>query len=308
MALDINTIKQASPKANQVATEQYVDTSIAGIDVTQDISANNDTFAQSQGFSSYSDMATKYTALKKTIISGGYINTGLVNANSIVANSISADRLVAGTNSSTVWTGGGLISQNFDGNPYGNIGSPTQGFRLSANAAGTSADPNIYGAYIKGGILEGTSFLYSSTSAGNFAPYYYNEYKHLNFTVPASSAGTVYTSTIRLVSPSYGSGLLPNRVKNLSTSIITIDTTGAISMMFAENYITIEIQISKDGGGYTKLDSMTTAEGVNKMYVGVITEYSSYIDLRLKINYGSSASDAYKSAAALKVHLDNTAI
>lgn len=93
MALDINTIKQASPKANQVATEQYVDTSIAGIDVTQDISANNDTFAQSQGFSSYSDMATKYTALKKTIISGGYINTGLVNANSIVANSISADKI-----------------------------------------------------------------------------------------------------------------------------------------------------------------------------------------------------------------------
>ena len=95
MPLNINNIKQASPKANQVATEQYVDTSIAGIDVTQDISANNDTFAQSQGFSSYSDMATKYTALKKTIISGGYINTGLVNANSIVADSAFIKKLLA---------------------------------------------------------------------------------------------------------------------------------------------------------------------------------------------------------------------
>jgi hypothetical protein len=95
MALDINTIKQASPKANQVATEQYVDTSIAGIDVSGDISANNDAFAQAQGFTNYADMVNKYTSLGKTIINGGYINTGLVNANSITANSISADKIMA---------------------------------------------------------------------------------------------------------------------------------------------------------------------------------------------------------------------
>ena len=50
MGLNVNTIKQASPKANQVATEQYVDTSIASIDVSSDINTNNDAFARSQGF------------------------------------------------------------------------------------------------------------------------------------------------------------------------------------------------------------------------------------------------------------------
>lgn len=93
MALNINTIKQASPKANQVATEQYVDTSIASIDVSSDINANNDNFAQSQGFLSYQDMVVKYSALGKSIINGGYINSGLVAANSILANSISADKI-----------------------------------------------------------------------------------------------------------------------------------------------------------------------------------------------------------------------
>lgn len=93
MALNINTIKQASPKANQVATEQYVDTSIASIDVSSDINTNNDAFAQSQGFLSYQDMVVKYSALGKSIIDGGYINSGLVTANSILANSISADKI-----------------------------------------------------------------------------------------------------------------------------------------------------------------------------------------------------------------------
>ncbi len=95
MALDINNIKQASPKANQVATEQYVDTSIAAIDVSGDINSNNDAFAVSQGFISYSDMATKYSALGKTIINGGYINTGLVRADSIVADSAFIKKLLA---------------------------------------------------------------------------------------------------------------------------------------------------------------------------------------------------------------------
>lgn len=89
-----------------------------------------------------------------TVIDGGRITTGTVQA----------DRLKAGTNSSTVWTGGGLISTNFNGNAAGDIGTPTAGFRLSSNAVGTSTDPNIYGAYIKGGIMEATSIISSSIS------------------------------------------------------------------------------------------------------------------------------------------------
>ena len=262
MPLNINNIKQASPKANQVATEQYVDTSIAGIDVTQDISANNDTFAQSQGFSSYSDMATKYTALKKTIISGGYINTGLVNANSIVANSISADRLVAGTNSSTVWTGGGLISQNFNGNPYGNIGSPTQGFRLSSNAAGTSADPNIYGAYIKGATLEGTSLSVTDVKVKA-----YNS--PLNFGKMISRSNRLGSNMSSLTSDTFisgssGSGF--NEFRQCTTSQIFY-ITGSLNDTLTGT-LTLAIQVSVNGGGWT-----TIATKSGPLSVLILTSY-----------------------------------
>lgn len=153
-----------------------------------------------------------------TTINGGRITTGSVTANQIAAktitanqiaaNSVTADVLQAGVSGSTVWKGGGLVSNNFNGVPYGNIGWPSQGFRLSSNAAGTSADPNIYGAYmrggtvegavIKGGLLTGTSLLvnnmvvqseYSSIHYGKIMHYeskyneitvYQNRYHNVN--------------------------------------------------------------------------------------------------------------------------------
>lgn len=100
-----------------------------------------------------------------TTINGGRITTGSVTANQIAAktitanqiatNSVTADVLQAGVSGSTVWKGGGLVSNNFNGVPYGNIGWPSQGFRLSSDAAGSYNDPNIYGAYIRGGTVEG---------------------------------------------------------------------------------------------------------------------------------------------------------
>jgi hypothetical protein len=100
-----------------------------------------------------------------TTINGGRITTGSVTANQIAAktitanqiaaNSVTADVLQAGVSGSTVWKGGGLVSNNFNGVPYGNIGWPSQGFRLSSDAAGSYNDPNIYGAYMRGGTVEG---------------------------------------------------------------------------------------------------------------------------------------------------------
>ena len=50
MSLNVNTIKQASPKAKNIATEQYADTSVSSVDVSEDtnsgIATNNDIFAQ----------------------------------------------------------------------------------------------------------------------------------------------------------------------------------------------------------------------------------------------------------------------
>lgn len=93
MAINISTLAPASLKSKNVATEQYVDTAVASIDVSSDINANNETFAKAQGFISYSDMVNKYSALGKTVISGGYINTGLVKADSIVTGAITADKI-----------------------------------------------------------------------------------------------------------------------------------------------------------------------------------------------------------------------
>jgi len=94
MGLDINNIKQASPKANQVATEQYVDTSIADIDVSSDISANNDTFAQKLGYLNYASMVAA-ASNGQSIIIGGYLRTSLIQANAITANQINTTGLIA---------------------------------------------------------------------------------------------------------------------------------------------------------------------------------------------------------------------
>ena len=121
MAINPATLIPAVIKAKNVATEDYVDTSTDGMLTDSNFNTNI------------------------TTIDGGKITT----------NTLQADRLKAGTNATTVWTGGGLVSSNFDGNSYGNIGAPTRGFRLSSNADGTNDDPNMYGAHIKGGTLDG---------------------------------------------------------------------------------------------------------------------------------------------------------
>lgn len=94
MALNINTITPAIEKAKNIATEQYVDTSIAGIDVSGDISANNDLLAQKLGYLNYAAMVNAAIS-GQTIVNGGYLNTGLINANAISANQINTTGLIA---------------------------------------------------------------------------------------------------------------------------------------------------------------------------------------------------------------------
>ena len=111
------------------------------------------------------EVVTAINNTQTTTINGPRITTGSVTAAQIQAGSVSADRLTSTNGSSTVWAGGGLISANFNGNVVGNIGNPTAGFRLSSNAAGTlgSNDPNIYGAYILGSIIDASSSFITSS-------------------------------------------------------------------------------------------------------------------------------------------------
>ena len=95
MPLNINNIKQASPKANQVATEQYVDTSVANIDISNTLNTNNNVFAQRLGYLG-TDTKSAYQVMVEaaesgqTIINGGYLRGELIEANSINAGQIDA--------------------------------------------------------------------------------------------------------------------------------------------------------------------------------------------------------------------------
>ena len=210
------------------------------IDVSGDINANNNTFAQKLGYADYAAMVAAATS-GQTIINGGYIGTNLVKSSSILANSVSADRLMAGTNNSTVWTGGGLVSSDFNGNTYGNIGSPTSGFRLSSNAVGTSQDPNIYGAYIKGGTIEGVSInVYDMLVKADGYPLNTGRISY------AGLNGSIYM-------PGYGTGFNERRVCSKTTSIVKLEGwhRGATSYLVANLYYRI------NGGNWINIASKT---------------------------------------------------
>lgn len=89
MAVDINNIKPAIEKAKNVATEQYVDTSVANIDISNTLNTNNNVFAQRLGYLSYADMVASAES-GQTIINGGYLRGELIEANSINAGQIDA--------------------------------------------------------------------------------------------------------------------------------------------------------------------------------------------------------------------------
>ena len=89
MAINVAGLVPANIKSKNVATEQYVDTSIAGIDISNTLNTNNDVFAQRLGYMDYADMVSKATN-GKTIINGGYLRGELIEANSVNAGQIDA--------------------------------------------------------------------------------------------------------------------------------------------------------------------------------------------------------------------------
>ena len=286
MPLNLSTIKPAVLKAKEVATQEYVDNTTANA-------------LAGSGFVLPADVAAAINN-NTTTINGSKITTGTIKAGAIAAGAITADRLGPSTGTSTVWTGGGLVSANFNGNASGSIGAPTQGFRLSSNAAGTSSDPNIYGGYIKGATLEGAR-LWVSTPAG-YANTTFTDSAIVNYTMNPTSNGTVYTPVVTLYSPSYGSGFLSNRIASSSSKVI-ITTGGGVSSMSYSTTLTIEY--SADGGGWTKLDQFSDVQGVDVFYNGVIPYNSSSISFRVKVFYTNRMNSAIGMSAGVTVTLLN---
>ena len=127
----------------------------------------------------------------------------------------------------------------------GYIGSPSQGFRLSSNAAGTSADPNVYGAYIKASTME---FLYAGVPGTNNSG-------RFNYSATASGGGAVM-----LVGPTYGSGYADNRITSLQNSILTIIATVPYNLSVqTSGSRTGYMQRSIDGASYTNISSQSTS-------------------------------------------------
>lgn len=183
-----------------------------------------------------------------TTINGGKITTGsitaaqiaasTITANEIATKGITADKIGSTTGNSTVWYGGGLVSANFNGNAHGNIGSPTNGFRLSSNAAGTSTDPNIYGAYIKASIIEN---LYAGAPGTS-------NYGNFNY--------TAYGSTVGVVGINYSTGYRKNRVISLSNSVVVVKGFLNISTGEVSNWdISGTLQRSLNSQAYTTIQT-----------------------------------------------------
>ena len=114
MAINVSTLAPASLKSKNVATEQYVDTSVASIDVSPTIAANNDVFAQKLGYANYAAMVSAASS-GQTVVNGGYINTGLIQAGAITTGMLDANAISGKTISGGIITGTKLYGTQIEG-------------------------------------------------------------------------------------------------------------------------------------------------------------------------------------------------
>ena len=240
-----------------------------------------------------------------TTIDGPKITTGSITATQIAADSVSADRLKSTTGASTVWEGGGLVSANFNGNVNGSIGTPSAGFRLSSNAAGTSADPNIYGAYIKGATLEGSALNINDVKVvaeeypDNFGPLYTIK------TVTAANNGGPYTGTpYKAITPSvtfygrgYSSGYRADRACAILQYII-IKASSSGFLYFSDGtpgQTKIEVEYRYGSDSWVSLGKVvipTSGRAVKYIDQAFIIPATSYIEFRATgTNLGSIFTD-----------------
>lgn len=213
------------------------------------------------GYVPFSITGTDINFLGKVTFDGLGIdsNSTTIDGGKITTNTLQADRLKAGVSGSTVWTGGGLISANFNGNAYGSIGTPTTGFRLSSNAAGTSADPSIYGAYIKGGTIASVEMLSMVVASNQLlvkAEGYPSNYGRIHYKegIDGSNGDGTYSKGITrysssLAGPAAGVGLIEDRICDRSFSIVGL--TGRVAS--ASGTQSAAISRSIDGGIYSTI-------------------------------------------------------
>lgn len=171
-----------------------------------------------------------------TTIDGGKIVTNTLYGNRLIGNTVSADKLTSSTGTSTTWTGGGLVSQNFNGSVHGDIGNPTSGFRLSSNAVGDATDPNIYGAYIQGSTIDVLDMKVRAEG-------YPNNFGRISY----------YGKNIAVVGRGYSSGFDSRRVCSSSLSGVKVEGWARAQ----GNTVTASMQYQVNSGSWVNMNTKT---------------------------------------------------
>ncbi|MDD5159696.1 MAG: hypothetical protein PHI47_06560, partial [Sulfuricurvum sp.] len=212
----------------------------------------------------------------------------------IRGSNISGDNLVV----DTAWIGGILQSSDFT-----TIGGA--GFRLKTNAASTNADPDIYGAYIRGGTVDGVSVNAALLSASKFQV---NGLTAFNSTYPANTAPMVIvgqttrtstgTMTLTFYGASYGTGHRADRFVNDPT-LFVIDFFMSATV---GTYDYVDCTIS--GTGVTTATARLTAnnKAIQISTVGTLTQASSRsITLTMTVNGTVSSVNAIFRAVGYNI-------
>lgn len=274
MALDINTIKPASLKAKNVATEEYVDSSIQDIDLSADLLYNNNEFASKLGYigtgtiTPYEEMIADATA-GKTIINGGRLNTELIEANSINAGHIDAYAIAGKTIT------GGTIN-----------GTVINGVQIN-------------GAIIKGSFIDYTTSLaltnWQEYTASTIPSLYVNNFAHHN------DGSLVVDSMGYARLPGQANFIVGQVVKNGTTNgNITLDAIYDLYSWNSYNINTLQRSLRSDttftSSATLKITVSGSANKFSTMNNWGITVNFTLLNIAYALNVSSYASNAHTSA------------
>jgi len=152
-------------------------------------------------------------------------NTTTINGGKITTGSITTGQLAVGI---------GIVNGYVQSSDFVLGGA---GFRLKSNAAGTYADPTIYGAYIRGGTLDSTTMnvknLQTTTDAGHYTKAIFSA-KHLG------TSGVLSTNTGVYDIYSYNStDITSNKLSSATQSVIFLGETKTLTYNIPAEYVSI---------------------------------------------------------------------
>jgi hypothetical protein len=266
LGIDGNLFVDGTVTANKIGAQEVQTVHLkTGIAILDGYMSSSDFLSiGGTGFRLKSNAAGTY--LDPTIY-GAYIRGCKISSDSFEATSITGDKLAV----DSAWVGGILQSSDFT-----TIGGA--GFRLKTNAASTYADPDIYGAYIRGGTVDGVSVNAALLSASKFQV---NGLTAFNSAYPANTAPMVIvgqttrtstgTMTLTFYGASYGTGHRSDRFVNDPT-LFVIDFFMSATV---GTYDYVDCTIS--GTGVTTATARLTANNktIQISTVGTLTQASS---------------------------------